>query len=55
VVVPGIEPVPAPTLESTVNDNDGIINIKPGAALLWDTSYLSSLKETFQSQQVPML
>jgi hypothetical protein len=30
-------------------EEDGIITSKPGAAILWDTTYLSSLKESFQS------
>ena len=39
------------TVESSANEDDGIINTKPGAAVLWDTSYLSSLKESFQVSQ----
>ena len=38
--------------QTSQGEEDDIITSKPGAAVLWDTSYLSSLKESFQSSLV---
>ena len=40
-----------PSIDSSSNQDDldsGIISSKPGAGLLWDKPYLSSLKESFE-------
>ena len=40
-----------PSIDSSANQEDldsGIISSKPGAGLLWDKPYLSSLKESFE-------
>merc|ERR1711971_1018226 len=41
-----------PSIDSSSNQDDldsGIISSKPGAGLLWDKPYLSSLKESFEA------
>ena len=38
-----------PITQTTLVNNDGILSTKPGASLIWDKPYLSSLKDSYQS------